>query len=97
MCSSRWLTPISVRLSWIEPARTHTPTDAERTLGISSVSTTSPFSSSARLKRSPAKTLSERGLAGQPHPPLLVDREELDPGHVPFLQHILGPLGPPFL
>src|SRR5690606_13505590 len=97
MCSRRWLTPISSADSYTDPAWTHTPTAAERTPGISSVRTTSPSPRSARAKRSASKTPSERGLAGQPQPPLLVDGEQLDARHVSLLEHIFGPLRPTFL
>src|SRR3954470_2841660 len=48
MCSSMWDTPILSALSWREAERTHAPNATDRTPGMVSESTVSPFGSVER-------------------------------------------------
>jgi len=56
MCSQKWESPASEGVSCLEPEFTQTPTDTERTCGISSVMTRRPFGS--ELRRTPSMTAS---------------------------------------
>src|SRR6185312_11490105 len=50
MCSSMWETPILSALSWSEAARIHAPKATDRTPGMYSESTVSPFGRTVRRK-----------------------------------------------
>src|SRR5260221_14019778 len=81
MCSSKCETPILSGVSWADAVRIQNPAAAERSDGIVSVRTTSPFGPSVR--RTPSSSfrvctlLLDQRLARQPHLAAVVDLQEL--------------------
>ena len=63
MCSSMCETPIRSRVSWIEAARTHAPNATDRTPGMVSESTVSPFGSVERRSAGARRVSTRASLA----------------------------------